>query len=103
MCPGLESKQEMLEGLELKKPTKTKSLKVIDHLDTLYATFDGSNMWKLDKVSYGIIQMCDGNKTLDQIVDILSKRIGHNPEDVKPVIEKILAELTDMKFIEWTD
>lgn len=93
----------MLEGLELKKPAKSRSLKVIDQLDTLYATFDGSNMWKLDKVSYGVMQMCDGSRTLDEIVGVLSRRIGHSSEDVRPVIEKILSELTEMKFIEWHD
>lgn len=93
----------MLEGLEVKKPCKAKNLKIIDHLDTLYATFDGTSMWKIDKVSYGIIQMCNGNRTLDQIVTALAARIGHNHEDVKPVIEDILANLTKMKFVEWVD
>ena len=93
----------MLEELEVKKPCKAKNLKIIDHLDTLYATFDGSNMWKIDKVSYGILQMCDGSRTVDQIVIALSARIGHNQEDVKPVIEGILSDLTKMKFIEWNE
>ena len=94
----------MLEqSIEGKKPTKAKNLKVIDHLGTLYATFDGSQMWKMEKVSYGIWQMCDGTRSLEQLVTALSARIGHNHEDVRPVVEDILAELTKMKFIEWIE
>lgn len=83
------------------KPVKAKNLKVIDHLGTLYATFNGSSMWKLDKVAFGILRMCDGKRTVEDIVDELAKRISHKPEDVKPVVEEILNELTKMKFIEW--
>lgn len=83
------------------KPVKAKNLKVIDHLGTLYATFNGSSMWKLDKVAFGILRMCDGKRTVEDIIDELAKRISHKPEDVKPVVEEILNELTKMKFIEW--
>jgi hypothetical protein len=83
------------------KPVKAKNLKVIDYLGTLYATFNGSSMWKLDKVAFGILRMCDGKRTVEDIVDELAKRISHKPEDVKPVVEEILNELTKMKFIEW--
>ncbi|MEM7825670.1 MAG: PqqD family peptide modification chaperone [Candidatus Aenigmatarchaeota archaeon] len=83
------------------KPIRAKNLKVIDHLGTLYATFNGSSMWKLDKVAFGILRMCDGKRSVENIVDELSKRISHKPEDVKPVVEEILEELTKMKFIEW--
>jgi len=93
----------MLEGLEVKKPCKAKNLKVIDHLGTLYATFDGSNMWKMDKVSYGVLMMCDGNRNIAELIDSLSLRIGHNHEDVRPVVEDILAELTKMNFLEWEE
>ena len=93
----------MLEGLEIKKPCKAKNLKVIDHLGTLYATFDGSNMWKMDKVSYGILMMCDGRRNVSELTSSLSLRIGHGQEDVRPVVEDILTELTEMKFVEWNE
>ncbi len=83
------------------KPVKAKNLKVIDHLGTLYATFNGSSMWKLDKVAFGILRMCDGKRSVEDIVNELAKRISHKPEDVKPVVEEILNELTKMKFVEW--
>ncbi|MEM5834255.1 MAG: PqqD family peptide modification chaperone [Candidatus Aenigmatarchaeota archaeon] len=83
------------------KPLKAKNLKVIDHLGTLYATFNGTSMWKLDKVAFGILRMCDGKRSVEDIVNEVAKMISHKPEDVKPVIEEILKELTRMKFIEW--
>jgi hypothetical protein len=86
---------------EGKKPLKSKKLKVIDQLGTLYATFDGSSMWKIDKVAFGILKMCDGKKTFEEIVEEVARIISHRPEDVKPVIEKILNELTELKFVEW--
>ena len=103
--PEAEGEIKKEEALEAKKskPCKAKNLKVIDHLGTFYATFDGSNMWKMDKVEYGIWQMCDGNRTLEQLVIALAARIGHNNEDVSPVVEEILSQLTKMKFIEWID
>jgi len=90
-----------LQGFEGRKPTRARNLKVIDHLGTLYATFDGSHMWKMDKVAYGIWQMCDGSRDFDQITVALAARIGHTNEDVRPVVEEILTDLTKMKFIEW--
>ncbi|MCS7105968.1 MAG: PqqD family peptide modification chaperone [Candidatus Aenigmarchaeota archaeon] len=83
------------------KPLKAKNLKIIDHLGTLYATFNGSSMWKLDKVAFGILRLCDGKRSVEDIVNEVAKIISHKPEDVKPVIEEILNELTKMKFIEW--
>jgi len=93
----------MLIVPEGKKPLKVKGLKIIDQLGTLYATFNGSNLWQLDRVVYGVLNMCDGRKTVDQITEILAKRIFHTPEDVKPVVEKTLSELAEMKFIEWVE
>lgn len=85
----------------LKRPLKPKNLKIIDHLGTLYATFDGSSLWKIEKAAFNVMQMCNGKKTVEQIVEEVSKKILHRPEDVKPVVEKILSELTERKFLEW--
>jgi len=84
-----------------KKPLKSKNLKIIDHLGTLYATFDGSSVWKMDKVAFGILKLCDGKKTVDEIVDEVARRAIVKPEDLKPVLEEILADLEKMRFIEW--
>jgi len=85
----------------LKKPLKAKNLKVIDHLGALYATFDGSSLWKIEKAAFNVLRMCNGKMTVEQIVEEVSKKILHKPEDVRPVVENILSELTDRKFLEW--
>jgi len=84
-----------------KRPLKAKKLKVIDHLGTLYATFDGSSIWKIDKVAFGILRMCDGKKTVDEITEEVAKRAILRPEELKPVIEEMLRDLEKMNFIEW--
>jgi len=84
-----------------KKPIKAKNLKVIDYLGTLYATFDGSAIWKMDKVAFGIWKMCEGKKTVDEMVKEVAKKAIVEEKDLKPVLEEILNELTRMKFIEW--
>lgn len=89
--------------MKKEKPLKSKRLKVIDYKGILYATFNGSAIWKIDKVAFGILRSCNGKKTLDQIIRNISRRIDHKPKDVKPVIENILKELTKMDFVEWVE
>jgi len=92
---------ERKKPIELKKPLKAKNLKIIDHLGTLYATFDGSSLWKIDRAAFNVLRMCDGKRTVDQIVEEASKKILHEPEDVRPVVEEILESLAKPKFVEW--
>jgi hypothetical protein len=86
-----------------KKPLKTKNLKVIDHKGTLYATFDGSAIWKIDKIAFGLLRLCDGEKTFDQIIQEVSKKSNLKPEDVRSAVKPIFDDLTKMKFIKWVD
>lgn len=87
--------------MEGKKPLKSNKVKIIDHLGTLYATIDGNSMWKLDYASYNVWKVCDGNRTVDELVNDLAKEIGHKPEDVKSVVEKILNQLSELNFLQW--
>jgi hypothetical protein len=87
--------------MENQKPMKAKNLKVIDHIGTLYATFDGTTVWKIDKVAFGILKMCDGNKTVDDIVSDISKMALVKPEELKPVIEEMLKDFESKRFIDW--
>jgi hypothetical protein len=50
--------------LDKKKPMKAKNLKIIDYKGTLFATFDGSAIWKIDRVAFNILKMCNGKKNL---------------------------------------
>lgn len=87
--------------MEGKKPLKSRKVKIIDHLGTLYATIDNTSMWKIDYPSYNVWKVCDGKRTVDELVNDLAKEIGHKPEDVRPVVENILNQLTELNFLEW--
>jgi len=81
------------------RPLKVKNLKIIDHLGTLYATFDGSAMWEVDKVAYAVMKMCDGNKTVDQIAGEIAKKTNLDVNDVIGTLNEILKEMEKLKFI----
>lgn len=99
MAKGRKSVKK--KEFSLKMPLKEKNLKIIDHLGTLYATFDGSSLWKIDRTAFNILRLCNGKKTVDQLTKDVSRKISHKPKEVKPVIVKILNELERMKFIKW--
>jgi hypothetical protein len=84
-----------------KRPLRVKKLKIIDHLGILYGTFDGSMMWEIDKVAFGILKMCDGNKTFDEIAQILATRTNLNVEELKETLKEIFDEMEKLKFIEY--
>lgn len=97
------SKSETKNMEKVKRPLKAENLKIIDHLGTLYATFDGSSLWKIERSAFNILRMCDGKKTVEELVSHVSEKIGHRAEDVRPVVEQILKELEDMKFLEFSE
>jgi len=82
-----------------RRPLKAKNLKVIDYINTLYATLDGSSMWEIDKSSFGVLKMCDGTNTVDEIAKKIAKKIKMNVEDVMATLKEILDELEQRKFI----
>lgn len=85
--------------MDERRPLKAKNLKIIDYINTLYATLDGSSMWEIDKSSFGVLQMCDGNRTVDEIAKKIAKKIKMNVEQVKATLNDILNELEERKFI----
>ena len=85
--------------MDERRPLKAKNLKVIDYINTLYATLDGSSMWEIDKSSFGVLQMCDGERTVDKIAKEISKKIKMNVDDVMVTLRDILNELENRKFI----
>ncbi len=84
-----------------RKPVKSKRLKIIRYVNSLYATFDGSRMWEIDKSVFEILKMCDGTKTVDEIAEEIAKRIEMDKESVKTTLKSILKELEKAKFIEY--
>jgi len=85
--------------MDERRPLKAKHLKVIDYINTLYATLDGSSMWEVDKSSFGVLQMCDGTRTVDKIAKEIAKKIKMNFDDVMVTLKEILNELEERKFI----
>ncbi len=85
--------------MDERRPLKTKNLKIIDHINILYATLDGSSIWEIDKSSFGVIQMCDGVRTVDEIAKEIAKKIKMNVDDVYITLKDILNELEKLKFI----
>ena len=85
--------------MDERRPLKAKHLKVIDYINTLYATLDGSSMWEIDKSSFGVLQMCDGTTTVDEIAKKIAKKIKMNADQVKGTLKEILNELEERKFI----
>ena len=84
-----------------RRPLKAKNLKVIDYINTLYATLDGSSMWEIDKSSFGVLKMCNGNRTVDEIAKEIAKKIKMNVDHVKVTLIEILNELEERKFIKY--
>jgi len=91
----------MVVELVEKRPLKVKNLKIIDYVGTLYATFDGTKMWEMDKLAFEVLKLCDGTRTFDQIADNLAKRAELDIEDVKNALKPMFKELEELKFIDY--
>jgi hypothetical protein len=87
--------------MDERKPIKNKNLKVIDYINTLYATVNGNSLWEIDKSTFSILRMCDGTKTVDQIAMEIAQKIDMKVEDVMPTLLNILNEMERLKFIEY--
>ena len=85
--------------MDERRPLKAKNLKVIDYINTLYATLDGSSMWEIDKSSFGVLQMCDGKRTVDQIAKEIAKKIKMSVDEIMVTLKEILSELEEREFI----
>ncbi len=86
-----------------KKPLKSPNLKIIDHVGILYGTVNGEKLWEVDKVAWEVLKMCDGDKTVDQIIWSVSKKFQIEMEEVKPIVVAIFKELKRIDFIEYKD
>ena len=84
---------------ENSKPTKAENLKVIEHVGGLYATFNGTEIWEIDRVAYGILRLCNGKKTVKEIIKEVAEKANLEPKHVKKIVLDILNELAKAKFI----
>jgi hypothetical protein len=84
-------------------PKKSKDLHIISHIGSIYATFDGSVIWRLDKLAYKILTLCNGKNTVGDIVEKISKETGMSKEKVKHAVINILNELKELKFVKFEE
>lgn len=84
------------------RPLKAKNLKIIDYLDTYYATFDGTKMWKIEKWLFKLLMMCNGKKTFDQIAEEIARMSGFSTEEIKVGLKPVFEELERAGFISYT-
>lgn len=82
-----------------KRPLRSKKLKIIDYLGTYYATFDGSENWKVDKWLFNLLKMCDGKRTFDQIAGHIARIAEISITQARNNLKEILNELEREKFI----
>lgn len=88
----------MFEG---KIPIKNPNLRIINYLNSYYGTIDGEHLYQVDILVVGLLKYCDGKNKYEDIVKMLSEKTKIPEDKIKPVLDRIFKELTDMKFIEW--
>jgi hypothetical protein len=79
--------------MDEKRPMKAKKLKIIDHMGTYYATFDGTQIWKVEKWIFNLLMMCNGKKTYDEIAQEIVTKFGLPFDDVRKSLVPIFEEL----------
>lgn len=84
---------------ESKKLKKNENLTIINYLNTYYATIDNERLYQIDPIAVGLLKYCDGKKTYDEILEILSEKTQMDKELIKKVLDEILKELLELNFI----
>lgn len=88
----------MFEG---KRPKKNENLTIINYLNTYYATADKQKLYQIDPIAVGLLKYCDGKKTYEEIIKILSEKTQLDESILKKVLDEIFKELTELNFISW--
>ncbi|HTV47953.1 MAG TPA: pyrroloquinoline quinone biosynthesis peptide chaperone PqqD [Phycisphaerae bacterium] len=55
----------------------------------------------LDEPSAAILNLCDGNRTVDQIVQELLREFDASQDEIASDVNQCLRSLRDMALIEW--
>ena len=84
----------------MKVPVKNPKAKIIEFKGTLYASVEGQ-LFEIDRAAFNILKMCNGKNTLENIIDIISKKIGFPKEEVANVVRNIIKELEERNLIYW--
>jgi hypothetical protein len=90
-----------MEEWVMKRPKKAENLKIIEHIGSLYATFDGEQYWRIEKWAFEILKLCEGKKSISEIARILAEELQMNAEDVIRGLKPILEEFERVGFIKY--
>ncbi|MFZ8830477.1 MAG: PqqD family protein [Candidatus Aenigmatarchaeota archaeon] len=90
-----------MEEWTIRRPKKAENLKIIEHIGSLYATFDGEQYWRMEKWAFEILRLCDGRKSISEIARILAEELQMNEEDVIRGLKPILEEFERVGFIKY--
>ena len=85
----------------MKRPKKAESLRIIEHVGGLYATFNGEQYWRMEKWAFEILKLCDGMKTISEIARILASELQMNVDDVIKRLKPIFEEFERVGFIKY--
>ena len=87
---------------EVKSIKPIKKGQVIDHLedqDAYIIQLDESKVYQVASIAYYVWEMCDGTKTVQDIVGEISKAANLSEEEVSGPIVQILEELSKAELI----
>lgn len=86
--------------MDKRRPLRSKNLKVINYINTLYATFDGSSMWEIDKSSFGVLKMCDGKTTVDEIAKKIAKiiKMDYTTDHALTLVVQVTSDYDDYDY-----
>ncbi len=86
----------------MKVPVKNPKAKIIEFKGSLYASIEGQ-LFEIDRAAFNILKLCNGKNTLENIIDIVSEKIGFPREEVGNVVRNIIKELEERRLIYWKE
>lgn len=72
--------------------------------DVLVLDPDSESMYQLNRTAGAVIELCDGTRTVDQIVEILHDRFrAPDPERLQRDVADTLEQMQDLGLLETVD
>ncbi|MCQ4344212.1 MAG: PqqD family protein [Sulfolobales archaeon] len=88
------------EEIKGAKPQKRgKVVDVLEDQDSYVIQLDENKIFQVASIAYYIWEMCDGTKTVQEIVDEISKAANLSEAEVSGPVTQILEELSKAELI----
>jgi len=88
------------EEIKGAKPQKRgKVVDVLEDQDSYVIQLDENKIFQVASIAYYVWEMCDGTKTVQDIVDQISKAANLSEEEVSGPVTQILEELSKAELI----